>query len=106
MEPMGIYLYIMKIKGIASTRQVYLNGIVLRPVKSQGYINLNPDGFAWGDNSSGSGQLALAILLEHYGAPINAIEQYEDFMRQFITPLPKGKDFEIEIHTWKPPSLN
>jgi len=96
----------MKIKGISSTRKVYLNGVELRPVKSQGYINLNPDGFAWGDSSKGSEQLALAILLEHYGAPIDAIEEYEDFMRKFITPLPKDKDFETEIHSWKPPSLN
>lgn len=96
----------MKIKGIAKSGNVYLNGVPLFPKKSQGYLNLNPDGFAWGDNSSGSAQLAFAILLEHYGAPISAIEQYEEFQTKFITPLPKGKDFEIEIHTWKPSSLN
>lgn len=96
----------MRIKGKASTRQVYLNGVELLPTKSQGYINLNPAGFAWGDSSSGSAQLALAILLEHYGAPINAIEQYEDFKEKFITPLKTGNDFEIEINPWKPSSLN
>lgn len=96
----------MKIKGIANTRQVYLNGLELLPVRSQGYINLSPNGFGWGDNSGGSAQLALAILLEHYGAPIDAIEQYEDFKEKFITPLKTDKDFEIEIQTWKQSSLN
>ncbi|HBH49669.1 MAG TPA: hypothetical protein DDX98_13570 [Bacteroidales bacterium] len=69
-------------------------------------MNLNPDGFAWGENSNGSAQLALAILIEYYGAPIDAIEQYKELQKKFITPLPKEKDFEIEIHAWQPPSLN
>ena len=51
-------------------------------------------------------QLAFAILLEHYGTPINAIDDYEDFKVRFITPLKIGRDFDIEIHPWKSPSLN
>jgi hypothetical protein len=96
----------MKIKGVAESGNVYLDGIPLFAKKSQSYLNLNPDSFAWGDNSSGSAQLAFAILLEHYGAPIDAIEQYKEFQRKFITPLPKGKDFEIEIHAWPLSSFN
>jgi hypothetical protein len=96
----------MKIKGIAKSGNVYLDGEPLFAEKSQGYLNLNPDGFAWGDESNGSAQLALAILLEYYGAPIDAIDNYKDFLRRFIAPLHPGRDFEIEVHTWKPQSLN
>lgn len=96
----------MKIKGIAKTGKVYLNGAELQPAKSLRYNNLSREGFSWGDNSSGSAQLAFAILLEHYGAPISAIEQYEEFQIKFISPLKRGQDFEIEINTWKPGSLN
>ncbi len=96
----------MKIKGSIKSGNIYLNDIPIFAEKSQGYLNLNPEGFSWGDESNGSAQLALAILLEHYGTPMNAIEEYQDFLRRFIAPLPKGKDFKIEIHTWKPASLN
>ena len=91
---------------MAKTGNVYLDGVPLFPKKSQGYLNLNTDGFAWGDKCTGSAQLAFAILLEHYGAPIDSIERYEEFQKKFITPLPKGKDFEIQVHNWQPPSLN
>ena len=91
---------------MAKSGNVYLDDVPLFAEKSQGYLNLSPEGFSWGDESSGSAQLALAILLEHYGAPIEAIEEHQEFLRRFIAPLPKGKDFEIEIHPWKPLSLN
>ena len=96
----------MKIKGLAKSGNVYLDGVPLFAEKSQGYLNLNPDGFAWGDESNGSAQLALAILLEYYGTPIDAIENYKDFQRRFIVPLEQGKDFEIEILAWKSQSPN
>lgn len=96
----------MKIKGIAKTRKVFLNGIELSPKKSQGYLNLSPGGFGWGDADPASAQLALAILLEHYSVPIAAIEEYEEFSQRHIATLKKGTDFDIEIHAWKQQSLN
>lgn len=96
----------MRIKGMTKSGNVYLDDVPLFAEKSQGYLNLSPEGFSWGDESDGSQQLALAILLEHYGTPMIAIEEYQDFLRRFIVLLPKGKDFEIEIHAWKPSSLN
>ena len=92
---------VMKIKGMAKSGNVYLNGEPLFAERSQGYLNLNPKGFSWGGEGNGSAQLALAILLEHYGAPIDAIDEYKDFLRKFIAPLPKGEDFEIDIHVQK-----
>ena len=92
---------VMKIKGLAKSGNVYLDGEPLFAEKSQGYLNLNLEGFSWGDEGSGSAQLALAILLEHYGAPIDAIDNYKDFLLRFIAPLPNGEDFEIEIHVKK-----
>lgn len=96
----------MKIKGIAKTRKVFLNGVELSPKKSQGYRNLSLSGFGWGEAGPASAQLALAILLEHYSVPIAAIEECEEFSQRFIVTLKKGEDFDIEIHAWKQQSLN
>ena len=51
-------------------------------------------------------QLRRKILVKHYGAPINDIEDYLEFLSRFIAPLPKGKDFEIRVHAWNPPAIN
>ena len=96
----------MKIKGMAKSGNVYIDDLPLFAEESQGFLNLSPEGFSWGDESDGSAQLALAILIDHYGAPIDAIDEYSEFLTKFIAPLPKGEDFEIEIHQWKLPSLN
>lgn len=93
----------MRIKGIARTGKVYLDGVELLPAKSLGYARFSPKGFAWGDESSGSKQLALAICLEFCSPPISAIDKHEDFMRQYIAPQKMGQDFEFELHTWKTP---
>jgi hypothetical protein len=52
------------IKGEAHTRNVWLNGKELSPIKSQKVWNHSPDGFNWGYGGSGPAQLALAICLE------------------------------------------
>ena len=96
----------MKIKGIAKTRKIFLNGSELSPKKSQGYLNLSPSGFGWGDTGPASAQLALAILLEHYSVPIAALTEYDEFSQRFIASLKTGEDFDIEIHAWKQQSLN
>ncbi len=53
------------LEGYWQAGEVFLNGEILRPLKSQQILNHSPDGFAWGYSGSGPAQLALAILLEY-----------------------------------------
>lgn len=83
------------LKGKADTREVWLNGKILRPEKSQAVINHSPDGFAWGYGGSGPAQLALAVLLEVMPKE-SACNIYQKFKFDVIAGLPSG-DFEKEI---------
>ena len=83
---------LMKIKGAWETREVYLDGKLLSPERSQGVYNHSPGGFNWGYSGSGPSQLALAIMLEKTGKD----DHYHAFKFDFIATLPKS-DFEIEI---------
>lgn len=93
----------MKITGIWSTREVFLDGKELHPNQSQGWRNHSPDGFAWGYGGSGPAQLALAILLKVFEIrrqrpsafepyPFN----YQEFKWDVIAKLPQG-DFDIDL---------
>lgn len=82
------------IKGIHSTREVWLNGKSLSPERSQKIWNHSPDGFNWGYGGSGPAQLALAICLEVFPEEI-ATRKYQDFKWDIIAKLPGDKDFEI-----------
>ena len=84
------------IKGEAHTRNVWLNGKELSPIKSQKVWNHSPDGFNWGYGGSGPAQLALAICLEVFPEDI-AIRKYQDFKWNVIAKLPGDEDFEITI---------
>lgn len=79
------------LKGIASTREVYLDGKYLDPRPSQTYRNHSPDGFNWGYGGSGPAQLALAIMLKVKGDSSG----YQDFKFKFIAGLPQGEDFDV-----------
>ena len=76
--------------GKTENRQVWLDGVELKPYRSQKYIN-HSDGFNWGYGGSGPAQLALAIILELTGKP----DGYQDFKRDVIARLPLGQDFDI-----------
>jgi len=80
------------LKGIYSTRRVWLDGEELAPQQSQKVINHSPDGFNWGYHGSGPAQLALAVILKLTGKP----GDYQEFKRNFIASLPHN-DFEIEF---------
>lgn len=54
----------LHLRGIALTRDVFLDGEYLNPEKSQSVVNHSPDGFNWGYLGAGPTQLSLAILLE------------------------------------------
>jgi hypothetical protein len=79
------------LKGIAETREVWLDGKWLDPAPSQKYHNHSPDGFNWGYSGSGPAQLALAVMLKLTGQE----NPYQDFKFRIIANLPQGKDFEI-----------
>ena len=49
-----------------------------------------------GDESSGSAQLAFAILFGALGVPIDEIDEYEDFKSKFITPLKMGRTSRLK----------
>lgn len=80
------------LKGLFSSRQVWLDGKQLFPHRSQKHYNHSPDGFNWGYGGSGPSQLALAITLELTGKPTG----YQQFKWDFIANLPQT-DFETEF---------
>lgn len=84
------------IRGIAATRQVFINGTELTPDRSQNIRNHSPDGFEWGYGGSGPTQLALAICLELTDEK-TALKMYQAFKFKFITALEKGQDFELNL---------
>lgn len=81
------------LKGIASTKEVYLDGEYLDPGPSQKVWNHSPDGFNWGYGGSGPSQLALAVTLKLKGD----YKGYQEFKWNVIAGLPGGQDFEIEF---------
>jgi hypothetical protein len=88
----------MIIAGICykNENRIHLDGQYLDPGPSQKLRNHSPTGFNWGYGGSGPAQLALAILLDHFGENI-AQEYYQAFKWQFVATWPMGKPFEVEI---------
>ncbi len=86
---------VLTLKGEYKTRDVWLNGKLLSPERSQKIRNHSPDGFAWGYGGSGASQLALGVLLE-VTTEKNASITYMDFKDKIISQLPQT-DFEVEI---------
>lgn len=86
-----------KIEGIldAYGRMIIIDGLILKPHRSQGIYNHSPDGFNWGYGGSGPAQLALAILLE-FTTKDNALSLYQTFKWEVVAKLPQT-DFEIEL---------
>lgn len=57
--------------------------------------NHSPTGFSWGYWGSGPSQLALALLVDHFGDDKKAIEFYQEFKRRVIGRLPKNESWEM-----------
>jgi hypothetical protein len=72
--------------GVRSPRGplVYINGQNLDARPSLTLASHSPDGFEWGYSGSGPAQLALAILLNEYGAA-RSLELYQDFKHDVIS---------------------
>ena len=86
----------MMIKGVAVTREVYVDGEKLSLEKSLKIRNHSPTGFNWGYAGSGPAQLALALCL-HYLDEERARRAYQQFKFQVISNLPVGEDFEMSV---------
>lgn len=85
----------MKIKGNWITREVWIDGVLLRPEASQKVRNHSPDGFCWGYGGSGPAQLALAIMMTIY--PVGrALDCYQTFKWDEVARWPE-EDFEKDI---------
>ena len=82
--------------GDVKTRNVFLNGNLLDPKKSQDICNHSPDGFSWGYLGSGPSQLALSVLLEIESKEF-ASNYYHLFKEVVISKLPFNESFEITI---------
>jgi hypothetical protein len=83
------------IDGDYETREVHINGKLLRPERSQKIRNHSPDGFNWGYGGSGPAQLALAILLQYMNEE-EACNYYQDFKFKVVAGWPQ-EDFEIRL---------
>lgn len=70
---------------------VYINGRILDPARSQALVNHSPDGFAWGYSGSGAAQLALALLLELQDDEDFALREYQNLKTDIIAGLDQLK---------------
>jgi hypothetical protein len=58
------------------------------------WVNHSPTGFNWGYLGSGPAQLAFAILLDHFGAPGQALLFYQEFKEHVIANF-NGNRWEL-----------
>jgi hypothetical protein len=86
----------IKITGNSFTKEVFIDGKLLDPKKSQAIRNHSPDGFNWGYGGSGAAQLSLAITLELFGDKHRALKIYQKFKDDVIAKLPLNKDFILD----------
>lgn len=91
------------IRGYADTRQVFIaDGIELMPGMIKHIKSYYNKGFCWGNNSTSTKTLALAILLIFADEP-KARWLYADFAKEILEPYPSEKDFYFspdDVRTW------
>jgi hypothetical protein len=78
------------------TRNIYLDGRLLTPMRSQAVWNHSPDGFNWGYGGSGPAQLALAILLAAGLDDQRAVKLHQAFKWTVVT-WPQGEGFVVDV---------
>lgn len=83
------------IRGVAETRQVFINGVELLPDESLAMRRHSPDGFAWGYGGSGPAQLALALLLHFTKDKLFSSRYYQMFKSDILVPLDIDEDFKL-----------
>lgn len=92
--PESILIY-----GDWETREVHIDGKLLRPEMSQKICNHSPDGFNWGYGGSGPAQLSLAILLNYMDAK-DAQAYYQNFKLKEVATWPQTV-FQIRLNLRK-----
>ena len=74
---------------------------ILQPHKSQETVYHSPYGFNWGNGSSESAQLALAILIDVCNDVDFCRRVYQSFLWEIIAHLPHAWEMErSEIENW------
>jgi hypothetical protein len=84
----------------ADTREVWVDGTLLSPARSQQLWNHSPDGFEWGYAGSGPAQLALAIVLEAGLDDATAVRLHQRFKAAFVQGWPRTFDVDIDWPAW------
>lgn len=81
---------------------VTFDGRPLDPRPSQRLRNHSPDGFAWGYAGSGPAQLALAILLAAGATDLLALNNYQEFKREFLAKAPNQAQLilDVDVAAW------
>lgn len=84
------------------TRNIYLDGRLLTPQRSQAVWNHSPDGFNWGYGGSGPAQLALAILLAAGLDDQRAVLLHQAFKWALVATWPQGEGFvcDVDVAGW------
>lgn len=85
------------IRGLAETRQVWINNIELLPQPSQALSNHSTSGFCWGYGGSGPAQLALAICLWLFEDPDLTLAIYQDFKWKYVSAWNIDSDFQCQL---------
>jgi hypothetical protein len=86
---------VIKVKGIAATSDVYLNGDLLEPYTSMKVRNHSKE-FSWGYAGSGPAQLSLAILLIYL--PLNFAEAiHQQFKMYTVIKWATEFDFDTDV---------
>jgi hypothetical protein len=92
----------MTIKGDWATRRVWVDGVELKPQKSQKVWNHSPDGFNWGYGGSGPAQLALAILLHAGLDKDRAVQLHQEFKWEHVARWPQADvTVDVDMDNWR-----
>jgi hypothetical protein len=74
---------------------VYVNDEPLDPTPSQQIIFYSTTGFNWGYSGTGPKHLALAILLDYYGADSDKWRSYDAFMETVVQNFEQDHDWSL-----------
>lgn len=83
---MTTYRIIRSVNGVTLFRERRGEQREISPAASLRVHNHSPTGFEFGYGGSGSAQLALAILLDHFQSAIPAGELYQKFKWDYVAP--------------------
>jgi hypothetical protein len=80
--------------------QILVDGVPLRPQRSQRVWNHSPDGFECGYAGSGPAQLALALLLQAGADDATAISLHQRFKAAYVQHWHPPFVVDVDIAAW------